>query len=334
MPGATIEEVPKPRRTLLCVLDWGLGHAARSLALLDHPLLAGDEVVIATSGPAKTFFERERPELTIRDLPPYRVRYPTSSMPLNVALQLPKWAGTVWREHQITERLVAELKIDRIISDNRFGCYATGVPSVFLTHQLHPITGVKLVNALYRRYLSRFDAFWVPDQDDRRLSGRLSSAERYENVRYVGPLSRFGRLPAAAPTIKTLSLLSGPEPMRGRLEERLLRIIPGIPGRHVVVRGTTATRITPAPDNVEVIDFADTKKLEHLFPRAEFIICRAGYSTLMDLAAAGVGAGLIFIPTPGQTEQEYLARSLVRSGWGKAVLGQGELTLEALDSRL
>ena len=38
------------------------------------------------------------------------------------------------------------------------------------------------------------------------------------------------------------------------------------------------------------------------------VISRPGYSSIMDLTTLGKRA--IFIPTPGQTEQEYLARYL------------------------
>ena len=311
-----------PKRTLLCPLDWGLGHATRSLALLNHELLAGDEVFIATSGPAKAFIARERPDLPLFDLPSYAVTYPSKSMELNVALQLPKWLSVVWREHRATRRLVQELNIDRIVSDNRFGCYAKGVPSIFLTHQLHPITGAVPVNWAYCRYLQRFDECWVPDDAARSLSGKLSESTGYKNVRYIGWLSRFEHLPEQPKTLRTLSMLSGPEPMRSRLEAELLAVLPDIAGVHHVVRGTEKGKRVRTADNVQVTDLASTQVLSELLPRAEVIICRAGYSTLMDVFAAGVGAGLVFVPTPGQTEQAYLAELLEERGLG-VLLRQG-----------
>lgn len=319
-----------PKRTLLCILDWGLGHATRSLALLNHELLAGDEVFIATSGPAKSFIARERPDLPLFDLPSYAVTYPSKSMELNVAVQLPKWLSVIWREHRATQRLVRELNIDRIVSDNRFGCYAKGIPSIFLTHQLHPITGAAPVNWAYRSYLQRFDEFWVPDDAARSLSGKLAEATGYLNVRYIGWLSRFDHLPKQPKTLRTLSILSGPEPMRSRLEAELLAALPDIAGVHHVVRGTEKGERVTAAENIQVTDLASTQVLSELLPRAEVVICRAGYSTLMDLFAGGVEAKLILLPTPGQTEQEYLGMQLAAGGRG-LVMEQNAVKTELAD---
>jgi len=51
---------------------------------------------------------------------------------------------------------------------------------------------------------------------------------------------------------------------------------------------------------------ANEKQLLELIRHSEHIICRSGYSTIMDLHALGRTAE--FIPTPGQTEQVYLAQ--------------------------
>ena len=53
-------------------------------------------------------------------------------------------------------------------------------------------------------------------------------------------------------------------------------------------------------------------ELQPLLERAALVICRSGYSTLMDLVALNKKA--IVIPTPGQTEQVYLAKHLHKEG--------------------
>ena len=303
------------RRTLLCVLDWGLGHASRSLALLHRLEAGGETVVLASSGPARAFLVRECPGRTIHTLPPYRVTYPTRLMEWNVAVQLPRWLTTIWRERRCTAKLVKATGVDRVVSDNRFGCYAPGTPSVFLTHQLHPITGNRLVSALYRRYLQRFDAFWVPDYPapDRRLSGELSDGRGYRGVHYLGPLSRLTPPARPATPFGTLALLSGPEPMRSRLEQAVLARLAHAAGRHVLVRGLPhgAPPLVGVPANVVVHAFADAALLPDLLAGADRIVCRSGYSTLMDVAAVTDLAKLTLAPTPGQTEQVYLAHRLV-----------------------
>ncbi|MEM9929631.1 MAG: glycosyltransferase [Bacteroidota bacterium] len=332
---------PLPGRcNLLCILDWGLGHAARSLALAEALEAAGETTFLASCGRAQKFLEAERPNQQVYPLPAYDVTYPTRSMPLNVALQLPGWVKTIWQEHQTTKALVQELNIDRIISDNRFGCYDPSLPSIFLTHQLHPITHNRLVSSVYRKYLQRFHTFWVPDFEEpqRRLSGQLSSAKGYQNVHFIGPLSRLtqDRLSPANTSfsdLQTLSLLSGPEPMRTQLEGILLRQLGNIPGPHVLIRGLPGhTSPLPAkcPANVEVFDFANTALLGQLIPAAQHIICRSGYSTLMDIFAITEGKSLVLIPTPGQTEQVYLAQQLALQNGSRCVLEQDKLDLAAL----
>jgi UDP:flavonoid glycosyltransferase YjiC (YdhE family) len=347
---------PQPdRRNLLCILDWGLGHASRSLALAEVLEAAGETTFFASCGRAKKFLEAERPDIKVYELPAYNVTYPTRFMPLNVALQLPRWISTIWRERRCMERLINELGIDRIISDNRFGCYHPEVTSIFLTHQLHPITHSTLVSSIYRRYLQRFDEFWVPDHlaPEQRISGKLSDPKGYNTVQFIGPLSRL--VPAtqrkrgfqadptdqpsplstrdAPPGLHFLALLSGPEPMRTQLENILLRQLADLPGPNILVRGLpggAAPLPGPLPDDLTVYDFANTALLTRLLPAAQHIICRSGYSTLMDVYAITQGEKLILIPTPGQTEQVYLAQREAQRIGSKVVLEQDKLNLRTI----
>lgn len=332
------------RRNLLCILDWGLGHASRSLALADALEAAGETTFFASCGRAKKFLEAERPGVHVHELPAYNVTYPTRFMPLNVALQFPRWVQTIRRERRCTEKLVEALAIDRIISDNRFGCYLPDFPSVFLTHQLHPITRNPLVSWVYRQYLQRFDEFWVPDFADPelRLSGKLSVTNGYQNVHFIGPLSRLTYVkapqqppPNAFADLQILALLSGPEPMRTQLEQIILRQIGQLPGQHVLIRGLPGEAppiTTPLPDNLTVFDFANKELLRQLLPAAKAIVCRSGYSSLMDIYSITQGKKLILLPTPGQTEQIYLGRREALKNGSRCILEQGKLDLAAIFS--
>jgi len=331
------------RRTLICVLDWGLGHASRSLALAGVLERGGEKPSFASSGRALVFLKTERPDLICHELPAYNVTYPTRSMPLNVALQLPRWLRTIWRERGCIRRLVASGAVDRVVSDNRFGCYTEAVPSIFLTHQLHPITGNRLVSRIYRAWLQRFDGFWVPDHEaaERRVSGQLSAGHGYKNVRYIGPLSRLRGTSSLTPPVagldvspglSVLMVLSGPEPMRTRLEDILLRQLPDLPGEHVLIRGLPggAPAVPDPPANLTVHAFADAEMLERLIPAARHIVCRSGYSTLMDVFALVPGNNLILVPTPGQTEQVYLAERMRERVGCRAAFIQEKLDLSVL----
>ena len=320
--------------TLICCLDWGLGHAARSLALA-RQLRAGGNLRIswASSGPAAEMLRREMPDATVHELPGYKVTYSSKRMAWNVARQAYYWQKTIRAEQRETVRLAAELGVDRIVSDSRFGCYAPGVHSVFLTHQLHPITHFAPASAAYRWQLGHFDEFWVPDDPGHdRLSGKLSESGGYENVLYIGPLPHI--MPAAGvEPYDLLALLSGPEPMRTRLEEILVPQLLGLERSTKLVRGLPESEGASAlPPELESYAFTDTATLSPLLSAARYVVARPGYSTLMDLRALGKKA--ILIPTPGQTEQSYLAQRAQLQGWAVAVMDQDKLDLERALARL
>ena len=317
-------------RTLLTPLDWGLGHATRSLALAERLRRQGDELIWASAGPALELLCRELPaEEPVHELPAYDVRYATGNMVWNVATQSLKWARTLGAERQVTAQLVRRYRPDRIVSDSRFGCYHPRVVSIFLTHQLHPLTGFGPANAVYRWHLNRhFDRFWVPDEEgEDRLSGQLSAAAGYEGVEYIGQLSRLRSLESPersaveVPAVPNhlLLLLSGPEPARTRLETRLLSALPLTTGRVTLVRGLPAGAKPldnrPRHPGFTHYDFADRTTLIQLLESADLVLCRSGYSTLMDLRALAKPA--LLLPTPGQTEQIYLAQRAAVQGWAR-----------------
>ena len=317
--------------TLIAPLDWGLGHAARSLALARRLAAQGDRISWAGSGPAAAMLARELPgEAEIHPLPPYEVRYATRSMVWNVARQLYHWQQTIRAERRATERLVTALRPDRIISDSRFGCYDRRVQSIFLTHQLHPITGFAPATRLYRWQLKRFDAFWVPDDAaPNRLSGKLSAPSGYREVEFIGPLPHIAAA-EGEPAYDLLALLSGPEPMRTRLEDILLPQLGALPLAVRLVRGLPRPADTAATlprEPTPNLPYADTPTLSRLLTAARCVVARPGYSTLMDLRALGKPA--ILIPTPGQTEQAYLAQRAQLQGWAVAVMNQDQLDLPA-----
>lgn len=315
-------------RLFLPVLDWGLGHASRSLALIDRLEREGHEIYLGSSGRAQTMLRLERPGLECFDLPAYDVRYPTDSMALNVARQLPKWWRTVRAEQRATTQLVRNLGIDRIISDSRFGCYVPGTESILLTHQLHPIFDFTPLSKAYTYWLQRFDEIWVPDHPGPdRISGKLSDPVGYRDVKFIGPLSRL--MPTnPPPSTDLLVLLSGPEPARTKLEQKLLRELNERKESCVFVRGLPGRNLPPLPKvrpGVTVVNFMPTPVLGPHLNGAATVVCRSGYSTIMDLVALGKRA--ILIPTPGQTEQIYLGARAREQGWAVTVPQSAERLL-------
>ncbi len=307
------------KRLLVAPLNWGLGHASRCIPIIRSLQAAGVEPVLASDGVALNLLRAEFPDLESVALPTYGIRYDTENMTWNVAKRLPRTLWAIRAEHEVVGRMVRQMGLQGILSDNRYGCFHPRCPSVLITHQLNPrIPGrlsAWLGHHVLRRALARFDAVWVPDTPgEANLSGELSHhTDIHPNVRYIGPLSRMRRYPREQ-EYDVAIVLSGPEPQRTRLEEKLLEQALALPAYTIIVQGKTHTQQHYyAAEQVEVVSYLTSEKLNDLLLAAGAVVCRAGYSSIMDLAALGKRA--LLIPTPGQTEQEYLAEMLGERGY-------------------
>ena len=289
--------------------------------------------------------------MTFVELPGYRIKYGKNRALtiLRIVSSIPKILIRVKREKAWLERFVAREGVDLVISDNRYGLAIPGVFCVFITHQLLIRTPFgrfadRLLQRMNYRVIRTFSRCWVPDLPGRdALAGELSNPHRLPAipVRYIGWLSRFGGggkpvsmvaeagaaagMTAAGPEL--LVLLSGPEPQRTLLEKRVLQQAAGVGCRMVLVRGLPEGGVlsVPVPPAVTVYDHLPAAALERLIAGAELVVARTGYSTVMDLARMGKRA--VLIPTPGQTEQEYLGRYLAGKGWAVCV-SQKEFSLK------
>ena len=300
------------RNVLVTPLDWGIGHATRMIPVVHELISRGHQVSLASAGDAKILLEKEFPALPSYELPPYNPSYRSDNMIINMISQIARFMKVIGKEHVRIEQLVDELKIDVVISDNRYGCWSEKATSIVVTHQLNILTPASLswansmINAYNRRLISKFDHCWVPDFEDHQLSGRLSESSHFNSVTFVGPLSRYGKKEQDVPAkYFTLVLLSGPEPQRTYLEKDLVDQLNRLEQPCCIVRGLFRKDIPKPFSKHQIIDFEGGEELRQLIAQASVVISRPGYSTIMDLATLSKKA--IFIPTPGQTEQEYLA---------------------------
>jgi UDP-N-acetylglucosamine transferase subunit ALG13 len=300
-------------------------------------------VWIAASGDQKALLQEEFPLLPFVEIPGYGIKYGKNraSTLFRLIRSVPKILIRIKREKEWLKAFLAREKPDAVIADNRYGLYAPGVYSIFITHQL----GIKssfgrvadsLLQRAHYRMINRFSRCWVPDFEGSRdgefkpahpehiagtdsLAGSLSHPRKLPDIptRYIGPLSRF-EIPIAAPNLgeaapsscDLLVLLSGPEPQRTILEQLLLEQLTSYPGRAILVRGlpgdgSTGLRV---PSGIQAYNHLPAKELNEAMSGAGMVISRAGYSTVMDLVKLGKKA--ILVPTPGQTEQEYLGEYL------------------------
>ncbi|HOP12372.1 MAG TPA: glycosyltransferase [Lentimicrobium sp.] len=329
----------KKPRILVCPLDWGLGHATRCIPVIRSLMKAGAEPVIAADGPQLHLLRLEFPGAEFVNLRGYRVQY-SKRIPAGIYLlmHLPRLLFNVYREHRKLIKLITTLDIDGVISDNRYGLWNNRTCSVLITHQVNILPPAALrvfspvLRAIVRFFIRRYHFCWVPDlATTPNLSGQLSHGKALpENTSYIGLLSRFDK---SADNNKGLNsydivaIVSGPEPQRSIFEKILINQLPPGEKKCLLLRGLPGdTEIRPIRKNLDVAHHLPSAMLGELLRSGPLVICRAGYSTLMEIAMMGNKA--ILIPTPGQTEQEYLAEILDKSGIYLACK-QGDLNLRS-----
>lgn len=297
------------KKILIAILDWGLGHATRCIPIIKLLEERGNTVILASSGTAFQLLAKEFPKLSILELPAYHVKYYSKNMFWNMAIQGPRILWTIFKEHREIKKSVAKHKIDLLISDSRFGCFDPSIKSIFISHQLNiqvPAYLTKWVNYLNHFMIKQFDECWVPDlaDTDKSLAGRLAHPAPVP-VKYIGPLSRM-HLKDKEIKYDVLIILSGPEPQRTRLESILWNQIQTMDKRILFIQGLPGMEKEYLQiGTIKKWNYLTAEELNAAIAESAIMVCRSGYSSIMDLAALGKKA--ILIPTPGQTEQEYLA---------------------------
>lgn len=306
------------KKILIAPLNWGLGHATRCIPIINGLIDNGFELVIASDGVALELLKKEFPNIVSLELPSYNIEYAEKgkNFKWKMIAQIPKIISTIQKEQKLVGELVNTHHFDGIISDNRLGIYSKKVPSVFITHQLNVLTGSTswLTTKLHKSYIQKFNECWVPDiENSPNLSGKLGHpTESIKNVKYIGPLSRLRKKPK--PILYDLMvLLSGPEPQRTILEEKIISELENYTKKVVFIKGVVQKeQIKEQIGNITYYNFMTGSEIETAYNESNFILCRSGYTTVMDLAKLNKKA--FFIPTPGQYEQEYLAKKLKKEG--------------------
>lgn len=332
MFGKKVNISKKKPLILIAPLDWGLGHITRSVPLIRELAENGCNVIVACNSMQKAILKAEFPNLEFADLEGYGVQYGNSatSTKLKMLLQLPKILTQIKKENLWLKDFLAQNPVNAVISDNRYGFFSRKIPSFFITHQLKVKSGSgsKADNYLQRflyRYINKFQECWVPDFEQGGVAGELSHPARLPlvPVKYLGCLSRFENrqhiYKDITPIYKFLVILSGPEPQRTILEKIMIGQLQQSGKKAVIVRGLPGIHLDEEKNNLragetEIINYANTEQLNQLIYQSELIICRSGYTTIMDMLK--MGKKIIAIPTPGQSEQEYLAEMLEKNGLG------------------
>lgn len=287
---------------------------------------AGNNVFVGAGEKHLALFRSELSNIKLLDFPGFRPSY-SKALPqyLAMLLRTPLLLYHIIREHHRVKRIIDDYEIDVIISDNRFGLWNRKVISVYVTHILRiplPLLFRPLERAgvlLHAAVIKQYDHCFIPDlPGETNLSGRLSHNLKIPlNARYIGILSRFidtEESPEPVPSFQYDSIiLSGPEPQRSILKSKVEKAL----GQ----TGTSAIFLEGKPEEKSNVrrqgkfiyyPHVRTAMMKKIMKNSRRIISRSGYTTIMDLVATGC-TGLL-IPTPGQTEQEYLADYLSEKG--------------------
>jgi len=308
------------RRILFAVHDWGLGHATRSLVLIRALVQRGDAVTIlmaespglallrAELGDACEFYPYE-------DIPKPFSRYPAVFY-FRMSCSVPQIWLRFTLEQRLTERLVRERRLDAVVSDSRLGVWSREAPSYCVFHSLRQIIPgrprqlERIVERAQRYALRGYRAILVPDvEGDDALAGDLAhdlDVDWRGKLVYIGPLSEL-QPNGAAEDIDYFFSISGVEPHHTMLAERVLAALPALRGRSVVALGRPGSAAdVRTVGNATIHGYLDRRAQGEMLARARVIVGRSGYTTLME--AAGFGKRALFVPTPGQSAQEYLAK--------------------------
>lgn len=311
-------------KVLVCPLDWGIGHATRCVPVISKFIELGDEVVIAADGRPYEFLKKEFPACRMIRFKGARVTYSKRDrFVIKILGLIPFLLLGYYAERRVLKKLIRLEDPAIIVSDNRYGLWTRSCFCIFITHQLRILLPPSInflsgrLNRMIHRQAEKFDECWVPDFElHYGLAGQLSHPPNLPaNTHYIGTLSRFSS-PAGQRDVPVpcdydiLVALSGPEPQRTIFEEIVFEQLMNSGLTGIIVRGLTeVTEEFNLTDKIHVFSHLETVRMKEYMLRSHIIICRSGYSSLMDLVTLGKNA--ILIPTPGQTEQEYLARYLM-----------------------
>ncbi|MDR2009622.1 MAG: hypothetical protein LBQ22_03995 [Bacteroidales bacterium] len=311
----------KRKNILISPLNWGLGHASRLIPIIKYLKESEHNIIIGGSGASIDILQKRFPDLKyVYISSPTLIYGKRKSFSTIFYLSFIKFAINVFREHFVLKKLISQNNIDIVISDNRLGLYNKKIKSIYVSHQLniYLTTGQKnksfLATYAHRNYIKKYDHCWIPDikSSEMSLTGRLTENANDLKVEFLGPVSRFEKqsfFDISEAIYDFICILSGPEPQRTMFERILIDIFSNSAYNVVILRGLPDCSEKLADTaNIKFLNHSDDEELINHINVSRRIICRSGYSTIMDLV--NIGRRAILVSTPEQPEQEYLASRL------------------------
>ena len=303
----------KHSRILLSPLNWGLGHVSRTIPIIQVLLANENEVIICCDENQERFYRHYFPEIWYVPHAGYPFKFKgNGNWTLDILKNFSALHLFLQEEKEIVKKLVEKFSPNLIISDQRFGFISKKVKSVVISHQLNlPVSNwnilAKIVN---RRLLSRFDEVWIPDTIEQAFSGELSNGN-IRNKHFIGSCSRFKKDTGANYFSKIkqyeyLGIISGPSPYNKQLLDLFIDKMTQDNQKATVIIPEELYNDSLNSTLIKAISSPNHEEFIELLLKSNVIISRAGYSTIMDLIETKNKG--ILIPTPGQSEQEYLAQ--------------------------
>ena len=299
------------KKIIVAPLNWGLGHATRCVPIINSLIQHNFTPILASDGNSLAFLQQEFPTLERLELPTYNISY-GKNIQWSLFKQTPFILKAIKKEKAlIADYLIKNKDVVGIISDNRFGVRNDKIPSVYITHQLNVLSGITtfFTSKIHQNIINQFDECWIPDNSNSEFSGELSQTENINiPTKFIGALSRFKK-ENLLKNIDVLIILSGPEPNRFQLEKRLLEEFKNFDGNVILIQGkVNKQQEIRVEKNIKICNYVLSDELQNLINSSKKVVCRSGYSSIMDLAV--LEKKVFFIPTKGQLEQEYLANRL------------------------
>ena len=303
-------------KILFGVFDWGLGHATRDLPLISELIKKNDVDIISTGRALALLKNRFGKKCRYFDVQSVYPPYPKSSLfVLRFSISIPRMLSDLKKARKISEKIIAK-GYDVVISDCRYDVYDKPENSFLINHQLKfksPIFEFMAENFL-ASVMSKYGTVIVPDFPGRELTGELSQNPKFKGrVEYAGILSQLKKNKKKE-DIDYFFSISGPEPQRTIFEKKILEQIKDLGGKIVIAGGNPDIKQDSQKKNIKFYSFLESKEQEKMMNRAKFIVTRSGYTTILELAELEKKKVLL-VPTPGMTEQEYIADLYEQEGF-------------------
>ena len=201
-------------RILISPLNWGMGHVARCIPLIDLFLKNNNSIFVAGDHFQLSVIRQYFPEIITIEHQGYPFDFgQKASFRWGLVKQLPYLLQRWNKEREEVERLCEALQIDIVISDHRYGFYSESVHSIFLTHQVQlPLRWFERgLQRLHRNWMQKFNEVWVADDEQLNFAGKLSRSDAKLSISYIGIRSRFQLYPSVEKRNGgTVIVVSGP----------------------------------------------------------------------------------------------------------------------------